>query len=164
MAGQNKKPASSRELLEPPALSTFERTLLVGKADKLLNTRPDIASVPRSSLLDRARMFLPELAAANSKLQEDLQVPIYNQFPAPRCFASLFVSILSSVGSSFKGFMLKVHRNLGCMMLLFVVGPAAALSFLRTWHCLAGTDARHLLRHLLRSLCSVAQFYRLLFL
>lgn len=81
--------SSGRQLLEPQELTPLERKLLVGKAAEQFTKRPEITAVPRSSLLDRARSFLPQLAAANNALQQELQARSFVPQPASLVYARI---------------------------------------------------------------------------
>ncbi|KAG1674280.1 hypothetical protein FOA52_013469 [Chlamydomonas sp. UWO 241] len=67
------------ELLEPPPVSPLELRLNVFAAGgpptaAPTPARPDIAPVPKSSLLSRLNAFLPQIQTANADLQEQLKV------------------------------------------------------------------------------------------
>lgn len=62
------------EVLEVPNVTPLERTLLV-VGEQSPKLKPAFAPVPRSGLFDKLQSFLPQMAAANSELQQKMQQP-----------------------------------------------------------------------------------------
>ncbi|KAF6249499.1 hypothetical protein COO60DRAFT_951415 [Scenedesmus sp. NREL 46B-D3] len=63
--------SQSREKLEPPALSPLERQLLLNAPSQ--TSRPNIGTLPPSSVLSKVRSFLPQMQQANEQLEQQLQ-------------------------------------------------------------------------------------------
>ncbi|WIA21936.1 hypothetical protein OEZ85_004302 [Tetradesmus obliquus] len=61
-----------REKLEPPALSPLERQLLINAPSP--TSRPNIGTLPPSSVLGKVRSFLPQMKQANEQLEQQLQL------------------------------------------------------------------------------------------
>uniref|UniRef100_A0A7S0VP48 Uncharacterized protein n=1 Tax=Polytomella parva TaxID=51329 RepID=A0A7S0VP48_9CHLO len=66
---------NARERLDVPAVTPLERSLLINKPEK-----PKFEPIRRSNLLDKLGQFMPQMEAANKKLEETIKANPANDF------------------------------------------------------------------------------------